>query len=258
MCEILTPAFVCHRQGLHQQSMGTTNGYTNSIYPNKLYGHYGSTFRTGFGFGSNAYDSRTYGHGWLSFDNKYKSRGRSSGVFGYGNENIDGMNELNRGPRAKSSKDQKGFVTTVPLAVKGQNIPLNETDVDEKDKSSVVVTPGHEQYNKVEFPESHSDAKFFIIKSYSEDDVHKSIKYNVWASTPNGNRKLDAAYQEALQKSCGCPVFLFFSVSYIVYQYYLVYINSIPYSWSFTFPDLLKKHINLKFVLFVRKLFFKN
>ncbi|KAF7154490.1 hypothetical protein RHSIM_Rhsim01G0184000 [Rhododendron simsii] len=202
-----------HLTGLHQHSMGTTNGYTNNIYPNKLYGHYGSTFRTGFGFGSNAYDSRTYGHGWLSFDNKYKSRGRSSGVFGYGNENIDGMNELNRGPRAKSSKDQKGFVTTVPLAVKGQNIPLNGTDVDEKDKSCVVVTPGLEQYNKVEFPESYSDAKFFIIKSYSEDDVHKSIKYDVWASTPNGNRKLDAAYQEALQKSGGCPVFLFFSVN---------------------------------------------
>jgi hypothetical protein len=209
--------FRLHSHGLHQQrpmsSMGTTNGYTNRIYPNKLYDQYGSTFRTGFGFGSNAYDSRTYGHGWLSFDNKYKPRGRSSGFFDYGNENIDGMNELNRGPRAKGSRDQKGFVTTAPLAVKGQNIPLNGTDVDEKDKCRVVVMPGHEQYNKLDFPESYSDAKFFIIKSYSEDDVHKSIKYNVWASTPNGNKKLDAAYQEVLQKSGGCPVFLFFSVN---------------------------------------------
>lgn len=245
MFGILTPAFVCHLQGLHQQSMGTTNGYTNRLYPNKFYGHYGSTFRTGFGFGSNAYDSRTYGHGWLSFDNKYKSRGRS-----YGNENIDGMNELNRGPRAKSSKDQKGFVTTEPLAVKGQNIPLNGTGVEEKDKSSVVVTPGHEQYNKLDFPESYSDAKFFIIKSYSEDDVHKSIKYNVWASTPNGNRKLDAAYQEAQQKSGGCPVYLFFSVSNMVYLNYLDYIASVPYSWSLTFLDLLKKHIYLNLLIF--------
>ncbi|MBD4017435.1 hypothetical protein GUI04_00045, partial [Xanthomonas citri pv. citri] len=59
----------------------------------------------------------------------------------------------------------------------------------------------------------YEDAKFFIIKSYSEDDVHKSIKYNVWSSTQNGNKKLDAAYQEAQQKPGHSPVFLFFSVN---------------------------------------------
>nr|CAB3452032.1 unnamed protein product [Digitaria exilis] len=46
-----------------------------------------------------------------------------------------------------------------------------------------------------------------------EDDVHKSIKYNVWASTPNGNKKLDAAYQDAKEKSSESPVFLLFSVN---------------------------------------------
>ncbi|KAJ8513049.1 hypothetical protein OPV22_003483 [Ensete ventricosum] len=46
-----------------------------------------------------------------------------------------------------------------------------------------------------------------------EDDIHKSIKYNVWASTPHGNKKLDAAYQESKEKTSGCPVFLFFSVN---------------------------------------------
>ncbi|KAF5937304.1 hypothetical protein HYC85_024810 [Camellia sinensis] len=201
-----------HLMGLHQPrpmpSMGTANGYMNRMYPNKLYGQYGSTFRSTLGFGSNGYDSRTNGRGWL-VDSKYKPRGRSNGFFGYGNENIDGLNELNRGPRAKSSKNQKGF-TPVPLAVKGQNT-LNGTNDLEKDRSSVALD--REQYNKVDFPESYTDAKFFIIKSYSEDDVHKSIKYNVWASTPNGNKKLDAAYQEAQQKSGGCPVFLFFSVN---------------------------------------------
>ncbi|GFY99004.1 evolutionarily conserved C-terminal region 2 [Actinidia rufa] len=161
-------------------------------------------------FESNGYDSRTNGRGWLAVDNKYKPRGRSNGFFGYSNENIDGLNELNRGPRAKSSKNQKGFTPT-PLAVKGQNIPLDGTNDDEKEKLS--VDPDREQYNKVDFPENYSDAKFFVIKSYSEDDVHKSIKYNVWSSTPNGNKKLDAAYQEALQRSAGCPVFLFFSVN---------------------------------------------
>ncbi|XP_018451377.1 uncharacterized protein LOC108822725 isoform X3 [Raphanus sativus] len=57
------------------------------------------------------------------------------------------------------------------------------------------------------------DAKFFVIKSYSEDNVYKSMKYCVWASTKNGNKKLDAAYREAKTKEVACSVFLLFSVN---------------------------------------------
>lgn len=189
--------------------MNTTQGYINRMYPNKLYGQFGNTVRSGVGFASHGYDSRSNGRVWLAVDNKYKPRGRNGGYYGYGNENMDGLNELNRGPRAKGSKNQKGFVPSV-LAVKGQLLPpMNATDEEEKDK---VSTPDRDQYNKADFPEEYAEAKFFVIKSYSEDDVHKSIKYNVWASTPNGNKKLDAAYQEAQEKAGGCPVFLFFSV----------------------------------------------
>eukprot|EP01105_Mastigella_eilhardi_P027463 TRINITY_DN847_c0_g1_i1.p1 TRINITY_DN847_c0_g1~~TRINITY_DN847_c0_g1_i1.p1 ORF type:complete len:628 (-),score=177.38 TRINITY_DN847_c0_g1_i1:1522-3405(-) len=57
-------------------------------------------------------------------------------------------------------------------------------------------------------------ARFFVIKSYSEDDVHKSIKYSVWASTDSGNRRLDRAYRElnsgAQPKG---PIYLLFSVN---------------------------------------------
>ncbi|XP_070047995.1 YTH domain-containing protein ECT2-like isoform X2 [Nicotiana tomentosiformis] len=189
--------------------MNTTNGYMNRMYPNKLYGgRYCNTFGTGMGFGSNGYDTRTTGRGWMTVDNKFKPRGRGNSF--YGNENMDGLNELNRGPRGKGFKNQKGF-TPVTLAVKGQNVPLTLTNDAEKEKPSLI--PDREQYNCPDFPVTYTDAKFFIIKSYSEDDVHKSIKYNVWASTPNGNKKLDSAYQEAKQKSGGCPVFLFFSVN---------------------------------------------
>ncbi|URE04217.1 YT521-B-like family domain containing protein [Musa troglodytarum] len=68
--------------------------------------------------------------------------------------------------------------------------------------------PEKDQYKEAGFPETYSDAKFFIIKSYSEDDVHKGIKYSIWASTPHGNKKLDAAYEESKQKTSGCPGFL--------------------------------------------------
>ncbi|XP_051129706.1 YTH domain-containing protein ECT2-like [Andrographis paniculata] len=82
------------------------------------------------------------------------------------------------------------------------------------------ITIYMDQYNKVDFPLVYTNAKkakFFVIKSYSEDDVHKSIKYNVWSSTPNGNRKLNAAYEDAQRiaagDSQGCPIFLMFSVN---------------------------------------------
>ncbi|KAH0903003.1 hypothetical protein HID58_042506, partial [Brassica napus] len=43
--------------------------------------------------------------------------------------------------------------------------------------------------------------------------IHKSIKYNVWSSTSNGNKKLNAAYNEAAGDKSSCPVFLIFSVN---------------------------------------------
>lgn len=74
-----------------------------------------------------------------------------------------------------------------------------------------------DQYNLEGFQTKYEQAKFYIIKSYSEDDVHKCVKYDVWSSTPNGNKKLDAAFLEAEGKiketGSICPVFLFFSVN---------------------------------------------
>eukprot|EP00004_Rigifila_ramosa_P011597 TRINITY_DN2485_c0_g1_i2.p1 TRINITY_DN2485_c0_g1~~TRINITY_DN2485_c0_g1_i2.p1 ORF type:complete len:473 (+),score=99.10 TRINITY_DN2485_c0_g1_i2:111-1421(+) len=52
-------------------------------------------------------------------------------------------------------------------------------------------------------------ARFFVIKSLGEEDVHKSIKHGIWASTDMGNRRLNTAFQEAGKS----PVYLFFSVN---------------------------------------------
>ncbi|KAL6521300.1 hypothetical protein OROGR_017869 [Orobanche gracilis] len=67
--------------------------------------------------------------------------------------------------------------------------------------------------NSPDFITDYEHANFFVIKSFSEDNIHKSIKYSVWASTPLGNRKLDGAYREAKEMEGICPVFLFFSVN---------------------------------------------
>lgn len=104
------------------------------------------------------------------------------------------------------------------MAVKGQTIP-SDADNEKKDDSSVkaennsTVNADREQYNREDFPIKYADAKFYVIKSYSKDDVHKSIKYNVWASTPNGNKKLADGYQQAQEKAGGCPIFLLPSVN---------------------------------------------
>ncbi|KAJ0094802.1 hypothetical protein Patl1_16949 [Pistacia atlantica] len=79
--------------------------------------------------------------------------------------------------------------------------------------NSIIDDLLRDSYNRLDFITSYKDAKFFIIKSYSEDNVHKSIKYGVWASTPNGNKKLDCAYREAKEKERMCPIFLLFSVN---------------------------------------------
>lgn len=189
--------------------MGQAAGFVGRSHLNdQMYGQFGNNFRGGSGFGLNYYNPKSAWQNWRAVDNKYTPKGRNSAFFNYGNENKDSLNELSKGPRAKDVKSQLGF-GAVKLAVKGQDLTTKVTNKEE----NLSVIPDKEQYNKEDFPESYSDAKFFIIKSYSEDDVHKSVKYNVWASTPNGNKKLDAAYQEAQGKADGCPVFLLFSVN---------------------------------------------
>lgn len=52
-------------------------------------------------------------------------------------------------------------------------------------------------------------AQFFVIKSFSEEDVHKAIKYKVWSSTKTGNQTLNNAYK--LTKENDAEVYLFYS-----------------------------------------------
>ncbi|CAL1385596.1 unnamed protein product [Linum trigynum] len=111
-------------------------------------------------------------------------------------------NELSCGPRGAASR---GVGPTDPTTVKSETL------------NSAASLLRSDQYNAADFETVYESAKFYIIKSYSEDDIHKSIKYNVWSSTPNGNKKLDAAFRDSEEKSSEsgkkCPVFLFFSVN---------------------------------------------
>ncbi|XP_057867629.2 YTH domain-containing protein ECT4 isoform X1 [Cryptomeria japonica] len=143
-------------------------------------------------------DVKANGHEWIGGGDRLKLRGKvPSG-------NLDALNEQNRGPRI--NKTRNPWVSAV-----------DTSDQESLGNDGYGPVAGRDQYNLAEFPTKYDNASFFVIKSYSEDDVHKSIKYSVWASTPNGNKRLDGAYQTAKERSGGkpgsCPVFLFFSVN---------------------------------------------
>ncbi|GAA6001080.1 hypothetical protein JCM10207_007403 [Rhodosporidiobolus poonsookiae] len=75
------------------------------------------------------------------------------------------------------------------------------------DVNSLVQKKG---YNPAVFDLRPKNARFFVIKSYTEEDVHKSLKYEIWASTDLGNKRLDRAFRESADKG---PIYLFFSVN---------------------------------------------
>lgn len=60
--------------------------------------------------------------------------------------------------------------------------------------------------------EGSKDSRFFVIKSYSAEDVIHGIINNTWCSTENGNKKLNQAFNECSKKKYG-SVYLFFSVN---------------------------------------------
>ncbi|CAN4110741.1 unnamed protein product [Withania somnifera] len=118
-------------------------------------------------------------------------RGKARGNFTR-NGVFEASNELPRGPRASS-----------------RSVPSKPSAEDDQLGAKIE----REKYNKEDFKTKYDNAKFYIIKSYSEDDIHKCVKYSVWSSTPNGNKKLDTAFRDAESKASGtgssCPVFLF-------------------------------------------------
>ncbi|KAJ7526797.1 hypothetical protein O6H91_16G023600 [Diphasiastrum complanatum] len=164
--------------------------------------------RAGRGVGLHAVDSRANGRTWIGVD-KSTQQGRGILPLYTGNQNLDILNEQNRGPRTARIRTQR------PMP--GVSRYLREPGGSSVGTNDVFDLPGKDQHNQPDFRTDYDEARFFVIKSYSEDDVHKSIKYLVWASTPNGNKRLDAAYQDAQIRSAtktgSCPIFMFFSVN---------------------------------------------
>ncbi|XP_048427583.1 YTH domain-containing protein ECT3-like isoform X2 [Pyrus x bretschneideri] len=170
------------------------------------YGLVSSSFGGRYPQGS-SYQSSNYGSASYSFGNdrnrlnvdKTRRRERDWDSISVNNNSHDIFNDRNRGPRASQMKAKSTSDQSSSSSVRKMDLSSSGFNLD--------------SLNQLDFVTDYKDAKFFIIKSFSEDNIHKSIKYNVWASTPHGNKKLDAAYHEAKKIKCICPVFLFFSVN---------------------------------------------
>lgn len=182
--------------GLASQQQKSLYGFGSSPSSYERGYFHGGIYHQGSNFAGPIPSLGTNGRTLIAID---KGRRRAKGNVSLCNCNgaFDFLNEQNRGPRATRPKN----------ASLEHNLPGDNKN------SNSIGGPNRELYNKPDFSTEYKDAKFFIIKSYSEDNVHKSIKYGVWASTANGNRKLDSAYRAVKEKGDSCPVFLFFSVN---------------------------------------------
>ncbi|CAI9285436.1 unnamed protein product [Lactuca saligna] len=189
--------------GLYPAPLGILGSYEHifSQIPQQQYGY-------GYGYGSVSGS----GSSTRRFPQSGSLRGQN-----YGNNSIfqGEASRLNRFIPEKGGKHRDKDGISMINEPHGTTSDRNRGPRASKAKGEQILSPEGkiDLYNQPDFVTSYENAKFFVIKSFSEDNVHKSIKYSVWASTPLGNRKLDAAYQEAKESEADCPVFLFFSVN---------------------------------------------
>ncbi|OAP12602.1 ECT11 [Arabidopsis thaliana] len=153
---------------------------------------------------------------FLTFSNQKTSCVPYSGyINGNSNNGFWDQRDHNKKPERNGESDYLVELKCGPRANAKTRPPSESSPL--KQNNSFALALRREMYNLPDFQTDYEDAKFFVIKSYSEDDVHKSIKYSVWSSTINGNKKLDAAFRDAetktLEDGKKRPIFLFFSVN---------------------------------------------
>lgn len=193
----------------YPQTMGILGSYEHNMEQRPIHG-YGSSssssmhYPYGGSYQRSNYSSATFPYSGANDQTKYTlekgrrwERPHESIYTSHDSHSVD----RNRGPRASK-------INTKSSVEQSMSVPsVNSKNGSAKSENNLDV------YNRPDFVTEYENGKFFIIKSFSEDNVHKSIKYDVWASTANGNKKLDAAYCEAKEMKGNCPVFLFFSVN---------------------------------------------
>ncbi|KAG2314444.1 hypothetical protein Bca52824_017566 [Brassica carinata] len=183
----------------------------------RMYSMYGP-YMTGYGH------YNTYTPNWYVFNNGYKTK--SYGFYGFsktflvGKENEEWLNELNRGPRAK-----------------GFNIGQPETIKATEDVS--LLLPDSKEYIKKDFfSNTYTNAKLFVIKSYSEMIFTKASNITCGPAPLMATRSLTLRRTKQLETS---PPALFFSSSLRTFGCFPVKWHIVKY-----IPNSSLRHITLE------------
>eukprot|EP00331_Platyophrya_macrostoma_P004386 CAMPEP_0176425438 /NCGR_PEP_ID=MMETSP0127-20121128/11387_1 /TAXON_ID=938130 /ORGANISM="Platyophrya macrostoma, Strain WH" /LENGTH=338 /DNA_ID=CAMNT_0017806595 /DNA_START=1 /DNA_END=1017 /DNA_ORIENTATION=- len=110
------------------------------------------------------------------------------------------------------SKRSKPKVIFVPITSKTEGNNQNSVEDTKNNSTGYSDEASRTSNSSVRASEYKNleNAKFFVIKSYSEEDVYKAIKNNLWCSTPAGNQKLNDAFIAANGEY---PILLLFSIN---------------------------------------------
>lgn len=165
-------------------------------------------------------DERAYGGTWEGRERALSSRGSNPNLqHGYHSKNASSSSAGSGVGNPNNGNETIPNVPPIPaqylqqqpqrMANNNQEVALNAQQLLNTpiDVPTLIATKG---YNPQNFDTKPPFARYFVIKSYTEDDVHKSLKYEIWSSTDPGNKRLDKAYKETAGRG---PIYLFFSVN---------------------------------------------
>lgn len=167
------------------QSNSRTGHNNNNNNPNSSSTYYNNNPS------SNYYERSSYSHQQNSTPNNNNKRQNSNYQQNYSSRTANNMSN--------------GDATASTMGQQQQQQPITAAN-----QELLETLKRTHQYNPKDLSLNTKGARFFVIKSYSEDDVHRSIKYNIWCSTEHGNKRLDGAFREREGKG---PIYLFFSVN---------------------------------------------
>jgi len=123
----------------------------------------------------------------------------------------NGGNHDRRGHYGRKKNFHHGnTVTEVVYSKKPTPISEEERNKLESGASKLVLKDTKTTTIEGDLTANKLKARYFVIKSYSEQDVHKAIKHNCWCSTKDGNVKLHDAFVESQAQY---PIYLLFSVN---------------------------------------------
>jgi len=191
--------------------------YYNYPYTNTQHKHY--NYYNNNNFNNRKYENNTYSKYEKNDFNKDPNQTNNNGNFYpkkyYGGKSnkknyFNNSNSNNNTYYNGYPKKKKPFIYNLrwdgydPFTVKNI-IYRAELYIMSKYPNLAQVNTNNEGFSK-RIPEN---SKFFIIKSFNEEDVHKAIKYSLWSSTKVGNQTLNEAFIETKDK--GGHVYLFFS-----------------------------------------------